>query len=56
MSDKNNPEIREALRANGMKQWELAERLGISENTICRRLRRELPDEEKRKFLEAITK
>lgn len=49
-----NQEIRNAMKENNIKQWELAEMLGISENTMCRKLRKELPDEEKQHILEII--
>lgn len=49
-----NQEIRNAMKENNIKQWELAEMLGISENTMCRKLRKELPDEEKKRILEII--
>lgn len=40
---------------NGIRQWELAELLGISEAGISRKLRHELPDDEQRKMVELIT-
>lgn len=49
-----NQEIRNAMKENNIKQWELAEMLEISENTMCRKLRKELPDEEKKRILEII--
>ena len=49
-----NHEIREALKASGMKQWELAEQLNVSEFTFSRKLRTELPEDEKQKILEII--
>lgn len=49
-----NQEIRNAMKENNIKQWELAEMLGISENTMCRKLRKELPDEDKQRILEII--
>ena len=50
-----NKEIREALKAADLKHWELAERLGCSENTVYRKLRTELPEDEKRHILEVIS-
>lgn len=44
---KANQEIRKALKASGMKHWELAVAIGVDETTICRWLRKELPDEKK---------
>lgn len=56
MSDKTNAEVRQALRDKGLRQWQLAERLGVSENTLCRQLRKELPAEQKARILKAISK
>lgn len=49
-----NERIKEALKNQGMRQWELAEMLGISEQTICRRMRKELPCDEQEKLLSII--
>ena len=49
-----NKEIREAKKEKGMSQWQLGELLGVSENTVNRRLRKELSDEEKQKILKVI--
>lgn len=49
-----NYEIRVELMKRGMKQYELASLLGISEWTLSRKLRTELPDEEKQRILEII--
>lgn len=49
-----NLEIREALRKKRMYHWELAELLGITEFTLSRKLRCELPEEEKNKILKLI--
>lgn len=50
---KNN-EIREALKAADLKQWELAEMMGISEFTLTRKMRTELPPELKERILKLI--
>ena len=49
-----NKEIRTALRTNDIKQWQLAEAIGISEFTLCRRLRKELDEQEKKQMMEKI--
>jgi predicted XRE-type DNA-binding protein len=49
-----NVEIRSAYMQAGIKQWKLAEALGISETHFSRKLRKELPQEEKEKILETI--
>lgn len=54
MNDMRNKEIRNAMKQNGITQWKLGELLGVSENTVNRKLRKELPEEEKQKILEVI--
>lgn len=51
-----NKEIREALKENGIKHWELADLLGINHYTLMVRLRHELPEEEKARTLKLIEK
>ena len=51
-----NVEIRSAYMQAGIKQWQLAEALGISETHFSRKLRKELPQEEKEKVLAVIEK
>ena len=48
--------VRQALKKHGMRQWELAVLLGISEQTIYRKLRIELPEEEQRNLANLIAK
>ena len=38
----------------GIKQWQLAEAMGISETHLSRKLRKELPQEEMQTILEII--
>ncbi len=49
-----NLRIREAMRNAGVKQWEVAERFGLSEDRFCRRLRHELPKDEMERVLSII--
>ena len=49
-----NKVIRCALINSGVKQYQLADKLGIAEATLSRKLRKELPKEEKQKILAAI--
>jgi len=49
-----NLEIRAALKECGLKQWELADTLGISPYTLTVWLRHELPPTKKQRILEAI--
>lgn len=46
-----NLAIREAAKSNGVRFWEIAEAMGVSEATVTRMLRRELPEAEQRKIL-----
>lgn len=49
-----NLKIRNALVQNNMKQWQLADYLGISEYTLCKKLRKELPEQEQERIIEVI--
>ena len=51
---KANTDIREAIKAAGLKHWQIAEALKISENTLTRRMRHELAAGEKKQILEII--
>ena len=50
----NNLEIRQAMKERRMFNYELAEMMGISEFTLSRKLRNELPQEEKERILNLI--
>lgn len=50
----NNTIIRRALFDAGMRQWQLAELLGITEFTLSRKLRHELPEEEQIRIVDLI--
>ncbi len=41
----SNQDLRDEFRIANVRQWEVAEALGISEVTFVKWLRRELPDE-----------
>lgn len=51
-----NEKLKTAAKAAGIKQWQLAAALGISEFTFCRWLRFELSDEQKAECFAAIEK
>lgn len=42
-----NKEIREAAKAAGVKLWQIAAALGVNDGNFSRKLRQELPQEEK---------
>lgn len=50
----SNSDIRERIKSAGIYQWQLADQMNISETTLCRMLRKELPDDKREKVLEAI--
>lgn len=50
----NNLEIRQAMKERRLFNYELAEMLGISEFTLSRKLRKELPEDEKERILDVI--
>ena len=49
-----NKIIREELKARGVRHWELAAKLGISEQTMVRRLRFELDEDRQLEMLMKI--
>lgn len=51
-----NVEVRAAFMTAGIKQWQLAKELGYSETYFSKKLRFELPPEEKERVLAAIEK
>lgn len=49
-----NKKIREEAKANKVMLWEVAEQLGITDGTLSRKLRRELPADEQQRIIEII--
>ncbi len=49
-----NEKIKIALMKSGLRQYELACIMGISETTLGRRLREELPEEEQDRIVKLI--
>ena len=49
-----NERIRDCLTLHGIRHWELAKLLNVSEFTLCRKLREELPEEEQNRICEII--
>lgn len=54
MEPMRNIRIRRKLFEVGMKQWELARLMEISESQLSRKLRLELPQEEQDRIIEII--
>ena len=50
MNQVQNVRIREQAKAYNIRLWEIAEAMGISEATMVRRMRRELPEAEQAKI------
>lgn len=49
-----NMEIRREAARNGLKLWEVAEACGVTDSTFSRKLRRELPSEQRDHVLRVI--
>ena len=49
-----NIKVRVKMYETGLKQWELAKLMGVSESVLSRKLRDELPEEEQEKIIELI--
>lgn len=49
-----NSDVRVCAIEHGVRIWEIADRLGISPETLSRKLRRELEPEEKERMIQAI--
>lgn len=49
-----NQDVRRAAAGTGVKLWQIAEALGIADCNLSRKLRRELPAEEKEKIFRII--
>lgn len=50
----NNAHIREYARRKGVRIWEVANALNISDSTMAKKLRTELPEDEKEKMFAII--
>lgn len=49
-----NQEIRAAVKKYGMRFWMIAEKLGIQDSALSRKMRKELGEEEKDKIFSII--
>lgn len=50
----HNKDIREYAAKHGVRLWQIAARLGINDGNFSRKLRKELPQEEREKILAII--
>lgn len=53
--EKANTDIRKAARVADVPQWKICQHLGISEPTLTRWLRSELPEDKRQRILTAIS-
>lgn len=51
----NNQDIRTEITKSGLKYWQVADGLGITDGNFSRLLRRELPEEKKQQIRAVIT-
>lgn len=49
-----NMEVRKAAKNAGVRLWQVAEKLGVSDGNFSRKLRREFPAEDREKVLSII--
>ena len=54
MAKQNNLKIRFAITESGLTYYKVASLMGISDNTLFRRLREELPEEEQDRIVKLI--
>lgn len=54
MNSKPNADIRAAIKESSLCQYQVAEKIGVSEFTFIRWMRNELSDERKQRILAAI--
>lgn len=52
----NNKDIRNVAGGYGIKLWQVAREIGMNESAFSRKLRNELPQEEKARIFAAIDK
>ena len=52
----HNQDIRETAEKSGVRLWQIVEALGVADCNFSRKLRRELPQEEKEKIFSIIEK
>lgn len=54
MANPANVDIRAAVKAAGLFLWQVAERYGITDSNFSRKLRKELPPQERERVMEII--
>lgn len=54
-SNTSNNDLKTLFKLNGLSYWEVADHIGISESTLIRWLRKELPAEKKNLLEKAVS-
>lgn len=54
VAEGENKDIRHHAARRGVKLWQIADALGIADSSFSRKLRKELPDEEKNRIIAII--
>lgn len=49
-----NTDVRNAIAKSGLRYWQIADTYGVTDGNFSRKLRKELPDEEKAKIFAII--
>lgn len=49
-----NQEVKRAAAGAGVRLWQVADRMGIADSSLSRKLRKELPQEEKERLFAII--
>lgn len=49
-----NSELRKALKANKIPYWKIADKVGVHESTVIRKMRHELSEADREAFQKAI--
>ncbi len=49
-----NEKIRNAIKASGVRYWQVAEAYGLNDGNFSRKLRHELPEDEQQKIIRII--
>lgn len=51
-----NKDLQLKAAGKGIKQWQIAEEMGVAAETLCRWMRKPLSDERRQAFLSALEK
>jgi len=51
-----NQDVKRRVAGAGLKLWQIADELGIADSSLSRKLRKELPKEEKERIYKSVEK